>query len=144
MEIGAGAAQVYIPTALERAAEGLRRKGGPAEAAGGTEARPEPSAADRARVREAAREFEGVFLGLLMKAMRQASPKAGLYPGGAARDITEGMFDEEVGRHAARGSGVGLAEMLTRHMIQGGRAAGPPSLGPDKKSSSPGSGESIP
>jgi len=144
MEIGPAMPRVFVPTALDRTAEGLRRQGGPAGVATSGDPKPEASAAERARVREAAREFEGVFLGLLMKAMRQASPKGGLFPGGATRDIAEGMFDEEVGRHAARGSGVGLAEMLTRHMIQGGRAAGPPSLGPDKKSSSPGPGQPIP
>jgi flagellar protein FlgJ len=136
VDIGLGGPQVFVPTALDRAAEGLRRE---REAPG-----PEASAAGQARLREAAREFEGVFLGLLMKAMRQATPKGGLFPGGAAREVTEQMFDEQIGRHAARASGVGLAEMLVRHMMQGGRAAGPPALGPDKKSSSRGPGEPIP
>ena len=45
---------------------------------------------------EAARQFEAVFMGMLIKSMRDASPKSGLL-NGSANETFGGMFDQEIG-----------------------------------------------
>lgn len=66
------------------------------------------------RVRETAQEFEGVFLGLLMKAMRSSVGKGGLFGETADTQTYRELFDQEIGRSLARAGGIGLAQLVLR------------------------------
>ena len=66
------------------------------------------------RVRETAEEFEGVFLGLLMKAMRPSGGKGGLFAESADTQAYREFFDQEIGRSLARAGGIGLAQLVLR------------------------------
>jgi peptidoglycan hydrolase FlgJ len=66
------------------------------------------------RVRQTAQEFEGVFLGYLMKAMRGSVPSGGLFREGADMQTYREFFDQEVGRSLARAGGIGLAQLILR------------------------------
>src|SRR3972149_5107872 len=66
------------------------------------------------RLRNTAQEFEGMFLGMLMKAMRSTVGKGGLFKEGSDTQMYREMFDEEVGRALARAGGIGLAQMILR------------------------------
>lgn len=63
---------------------------------------------------EAARQFEAVFMGMLIKSMRDASPKSGLLSGNASETFG-GMFDQEIAQRMAS-QGTGLAKMIERQL----------------------------
>jgi flagellar protein FlgJ len=83
------------------------------------------NAADR--LRETAQEFEGMFLGLLLKSMRGSAGKGGLFKEGVDTEIYREMFDQEIGRSIARAGGLGLAQMIIRDQAlrQAGQLPGP-------------------
>lgn len=70
--------------------------------------------AEADRLRDTARELEGVFLGLLMKAMRSTVGSGGLFKEGTDTQTYRDMFDQEIGRSMARAGGIGLAQMVLR------------------------------
>jgi flagellar protein FlgJ len=84
------------------------------------------------RLQETARELEGVFLGLLMKAMRSTVGNGGLFQNGSDSQTYRDMFDQEVTRSMARAGGIGLAQMLLRDQLRRQSAA---ESGLDKKNS---------
>ncbi len=66
------------------------------------------------RMKTAAQELEGVFIGLLMKAMRSTVSQGGLFKGGADTESYRDLFDQEIGRSLAKSGGIGLAAMILR------------------------------
>jgi flagellar protein FlgJ len=62
---------------------------------------------------ELAKEFESVFVSMLVKQLRQtAGQDSGLFPGDNS-DTFGGMFDMYLGRHIAQSGGIGLAESIS-------------------------------
>ncbi len=68
-----------------------------------------------AAVAGAAREFEALFLNLMLKSMREAIPRAGLLDSNERR-FHESLLDQQLSQHLA-GRGLGLAEALTRQLL---------------------------
>lgn len=64
----------------------------------------------------AAQEFEGYFIGYLMKAMRETIP-TGLLANEAGHFFTN-LYDQEIGRLAAQAGGLGLAHLIESHYAQ--------------------------
>lgn len=62
-----------------------------------------------------ARQFEGVFLNMLMKSMRDASPQDGLFDSDQTRFYTE-MFDRQLAQKLSTGKGIGLADMMVKQL----------------------------
>jgi flagellar protein FlgJ len=73
-----------------------------------------PANSEADRLKETARELEGVFLGLLMKAMRSTVGNGGLFKEGTDTQTYRDMFDQEIGRSMARAGGIGLAQLVLR------------------------------
>ena len=69
----------------------------------------------KAATRETAQQFEAMFLQMMMKTMRDATPKSDLVES-AAKYTFEGMFDKEVSMSMAKRNALGLADMLVKHM----------------------------
>src|SRR5690625_4842914 len=65
-----------------------------------------------AALRQAAVDFESLFIHQLLRTMRQATPRSELLPSSMARDVFEGMLDEELANITASAGGIGLADML--------------------------------
>ena len=64
---------------------------------------------------ELAREFESVFVAMMLKEMRQ-SLENGLFPGDSS-DTLGGLFDMTMGKHIADTSGgIGLAQSLEKYL----------------------------
>ncbi|MFD1690733.1 rod-binding protein [Azotobacter chroococcum] len=63
-----------------------------------------------AALREASKQFEALFLQSMLKSMREASPKSGLFDSSQTRLYTE-LLDQQWAQHLA-GHGLGLAEQL--------------------------------
>jgi peptidoglycan hydrolase FlgJ len=115
-------------------------------------------------LREAARQFEGVFTNMLLKSMRDATPKDSLF-GSDQQDFYTDLFDQQLAASLSKGKGLGLADLLVRQLMQGGgapqeatgeagalsgpgpfgRAAdgAPPSLPPMRPATTPGAAPSI-
>jgi len=77
-------------------------------------ARLAPSGTSADKVRETARELEGVFLGLLLKTMRTTVGNGGLFKEGTDSQTYRDMFDQEIGRSLSRAGGIGLAQLILR------------------------------
>jgi len=71
------------------------------------------------RLREVAREFEAVFLEIILKQMRTSNQAlgGGERPG-MARQTYEGWQDSMFAKNIAGGQGIGLGEMLYRQLQQ--------------------------
>jgi flagellar protein FlgJ len=81
------------------------------------------SRADRSSIQnlkslhEVCQEFESVLIAHLLKTMRNTVPKADVMPRESlCEDIYRSMMDEALANAVARGSGVGLAEILYRQL----------------------------
>jgi Rod binding domain-containing protein len=77
---------------------------------------PEQKAA-LAKLHEAATQFEGVFLQMVMSSMRDTVPKESIFGKDSASEETwQGMLDDEYSQAMAKSGGLGLAEQLERQM----------------------------
>ena len=64
--------------------------------------------------KEAAKQFEGLFLQQVLKSMRDASPKNSLFDSEESR-MYQGMLDQQLALQlASRGGGIGLAKVIER------------------------------
>jgi flagellar protein FlgJ len=86
-------------------------------------------------LKQAAQQFEAVFMNMLMKSMRDATPQDGMFDSEQTRMYTS-MLDQQMTQHLAS-RGVGLAEVMVRQ-LSGALAA--PSPGDLNDSSSPAQG----
>ena len=71
-----------------------------------------------AKVQKAIKDFEGVFLSMMIKELRQSnSEDGGLFPGDAS-DTFGGMFDTFMGQELAAGRGIGMESLFqSSHVI---------------------------
>ncbi len=66
-------------------------------------------------LRAAAKQFEGLFLQLVLKSMRDATPQNGLFDSDQTR-MLQSMQDQQLAANLANGPGVGLADAIFRQM----------------------------
>ncbi|MEZ5490703.1 MAG: rod-binding protein [Gammaproteobacteria bacterium] len=85
-----------------------------------TQARFEPTGA----VKEVAQQFESLFVGMMMKAMRDAVPKDGLF-GSSQLDSYQDMFDKQLAVDLSRQGGIGLAALIEQQIATGATFAAP-------------------
>ena len=69
-----------------------------------------------AGIREAARDLEGMFLGLLLKEMSGSAGHRGLLTGGLAGGIFHDLWLQEVARVSAVSGPLGLADLLVAQL----------------------------
>jgi peptidoglycan hydrolase FlgJ len=81
---------------------------------GGSATPPPAKTAEAARIRQAASDFEAVLIGQMLQAARRSPLARGPLLGG--NDIYRGMMDDEVAKAMARGGGLGLADIIVRHV----------------------------
>ena len=65
-------------------------------------------------LKAAARQFEAVFMNMLMKSMREATPKEGMFDNEQTRMYTS-MLDQQLTQQLAN-RGIGLAEVMVRQL----------------------------
>lgn len=66
---------------------------------------------------ELARQFEGLFVSMLVKEMRSSSSGEGLFPGDNS-DTYGGMFDQYIGQYIADHGGIGLSEFISASLAK--------------------------
>lgn len=76
---------------------------------------------DRAKLEKAAQDFEAIFMGIMLKTMRDSVQKGGFMDGGNAEEIYRGMLDQEYAKLMSTTDGMGLAKLIERQLA---RAAG--------------------
>ncbi len=79
------------------------------------------------KTKAAAQQFEAMFIGMVMKSMREATPTEGLLGSEQGKMMT-GMLDQQLSQTLAA-RGVGLADVLARQMTPGGGAPSAPAPG---------------
>lgn len=74
-------------------------------------------------LREAARQFEALFINMMLKNVRETGFEDELF-GSDQEKLYQGMFDQQLSQHMASGGGIGLADLLVRQL--GGQSSGRP------------------
>ena len=64
-------------------------------------------------LREVAAQFEGLFIKMMLQAMRQTTP-GDPWSQGAGSDLAYDLFDQQIATDIARSGGIGLAEVMLR------------------------------
>jgi len=69
-----------------------------------------------AALREAAKEFEALFLSYMLKVMRESIEDSGLTDDGLGKDIYTELFDQELARSLAGSGALGIGDLLLRKL----------------------------
>lgn len=64
---------------------------------------------------EAARQFESIFMSILLKEMRQSIGDGGLFAGDSS-DVFGGMFDLYMGEHLANSTNLGVSDLVNKQL----------------------------
>ncbi|MGM3189905.1 flagellar assembly peptidoglycan hydrolase FlgJ [Dickeya dadantii subsp. dieffenbachiae] len=79
----------------------------------------------REGIRAVAKQLEGVFVQMMMKSMRDALPKDGIFSSDQTRMLTS-MYDQQLAQQMSSGKGLGLASMIEKQMMGQGIAGNEP------------------
>lgn len=71
-----------------------------------------------AEVKKVAREFEAMFVSMMLKSMRETVPKNPLTSGGRGEEVFSSLLDQEYATAAVQGGGIGLAQTLERELTR--------------------------
>ena len=66
-------------------------------------------------IKEVAKQFESVFVGMMLKSMRQAKLADGIFDSSQS-DFYRDMYDQQLSVHLAGERGIGLAEMIEKQL----------------------------
>lgn len=75
---------------------------------------------DSQRLKQAAREFEALFLEQMVKEMRDATPKSELFGSEKGHELFREMMDGEYVRLMSESGGIGLADFIVRSLAEKG------------------------
>jgi peptidoglycan hydrolase FlgJ len=71
-----------------------------------------------AALKKVSKDFEAIFVNMLIKAMRKTVPETGLFGSDSASDTYQDMFDEQLAVEMSQGRGLGLADVIYRQLSQ--------------------------
>ncbi len=83
-----------------------------------TELKARASAGRPEALQEAARQFEALFIQMMLKSMRSAAPGDALL-GSDQQALYRDLYDKQMSLHLAERNGLGLAEIIVRQLSQG-------------------------
>ncbi len=66
-------------------------------------------------IKEVAKQFESVFIGMMMKSMRQAKLAEGIFDSSQS-DFYRDMYDQQLSVHLAGERGIGLADLIVKQL----------------------------
>lgn len=70
---------------------------------------------DPEAVREVADQFEALFVQMMLKSMRDATEKGGLFDNDQSK-LYQGMFDKQIAMEFTGGKGIGFSDMLVNQL----------------------------
>jgi flagellar protein FlgJ len=97
---------------------------------------------DPQALREAARQFEGLFTAMMLKSMREASLGSGLGDSEETKTYQD-MYDQQLALQLAHGKGLGLADMLMQQLTRAQAAHSSASTSPAGPAATPASAPAI-
>lgn len=71
---------------------------------------------DPVAAKKVAREFESLFIGMMLKSMRETVGQDKMTNGGHGEDVYRSMLDQEYARAVTEHGGIGLTAMLERQL----------------------------
>lgn len=77
---------------------------------------PEKAPDDPQKLMEVCRQFEAIFVNMMLKQMRATVTEGGLTEKSHARGIYESLHDEKLAEEISKGQGVGLAKELYKQL----------------------------
>jgi len=83
----------------------------------------QPSDKEKAAVRKVAREFESMFVSMMLKSMRSTVGQDKLTGGGHGEETYRSLLDEKYAEEATKSGTIGLAATLEKQLLSGGVAA---------------------
>jgi peptidoglycan hydrolase FlgJ len=83
------------------------------------------AAKDAASAKKVAREFEAMFVGLMLKSMRQTVGEDKLTGGGRGEEVFRSLLDQQYADIAAQGGGIGLAKSIEKELTRGNQGGKP-------------------
>lgn len=86
------------------------------------QAKQDPDAALKA----VAQQFEGIFMNMLLKSMREASQQDGVFDSEQGKLYTQ-LFDQQLAQKLSTGRGIGLADMMVKQLTRSGMNNSPES-----------------
>lgn len=69
-------------------------------------------------LQEAAKQFEALFVSMMLKAMRDTLPEDGMFGSNSMKNYQE-MFDQQLSLDLSRNSGMGLSDLIARQLSAG-------------------------
>ena len=76
------------------------------------------SGKDRAALKKASEEFEAVFIGQLLKVMRETIEESGAESGGFGKGIYTDLFDQEIARSMAHRGALGIGDIIYKSLTE--------------------------
>lgn len=73
---------------------------------------------DKQAARQAAEQFEAVFLSQMLQPMFETIPTDSFMGGGHAEKVYRGMMVDEMGKQIAKQGGVGIADTVYREILK--------------------------
>ncbi len=73
---------------------------------------------DLAKIEDAAKEFEAVFVAEMMKPMFEGISTDGMFGGGKGEEVFRGMMIQEFGKILAQTGSIGIADSVKEEMIR--------------------------
>lgn len=67
---------------------------------------------DKEKLEATCKQFESIYMNILMQNMRKTVMDGGLVEKSHAREMFEGMLDEEISKEVSKGQGMGLAQIM--------------------------------
>ncbi len=77
-----------------------------------------------AALKAVARQFEGIFMNMLLKSMREATPQDGVFDSEQGKLYTQ-LFDQQLAQKLSTGKGIGLADMMVKQLTRSGMKISP-------------------
>jgi len=71
-----------------------------------------------ARVKQAAQDFEAVYISQMLQPMFETLEVDPVFGGGNAEETWRGVMVEELGKQVARAGGIGLAPVVEKEMLR--------------------------
>jgi flagellar protein FlgJ len=72
----------------------------------------------RQQAKKVSQDFEGLFIGMMMKSMRETVGKDKLTGGGHGEEVYRSMLDQEYVNASAKRGGFGLAKLIEKDIIR--------------------------
>lgn len=69
------------------------------------------------KLKKVCADFEAIFIGQMVKAMRQGGDMDGFLPEAAGSDVYDSMFDQHFSSYLAQGQGLGLGQAVFNQVV---------------------------